>query len=59
MRGLNPYDDAVLKAEGARDEITTHIGLPNFPAVYPPIALIGLPRSRCRYIRWRVRLCSY
>src|SRR5262249_7533932 len=41
MRGLDPYDDSMLKAEGAGSGITTPIGLPNFPAVYPPLALIG------------------
>jgi hypothetical protein len=41
MRGLDPYDDSMLKAEGARNGITTPIGLPNFPAVYPPLGLIG------------------
>jgi hypothetical protein len=41
IHGLDPYDDALLKAEGAKTGITTPIGLPNFPAVYPPLTLIA------------------
>jgi len=40
MQGLDPYDDAQLKAEGARAGITTRIGLPDFAAVYPPLTLV-------------------
>jgi hypothetical protein len=42
MHGLDSYDDASLKAEGARNAITTPIGAPNFPSVYPPWALVGV-----------------
>jgi hypothetical protein len=42
LHGLNPYDDASLKAEGERNGITAPIGLPNLPSLYPPLALVGI-----------------